>query len=57
MLSYAGRNRYTVNFLKTLYFDNPEWTICRVGLMPATWMRHREQLEELVLAHERLEME
>jgi len=54
MLSYAGRNRYTVNFLKTLYFDNPEWTICRVGLMPATWMRHREQLEELVLAHPRI---
>ena len=54
MLSYAGRNRYTVNFLKTLYFDNPEWTICRVGLMPATWMRHREQLEEVVLAHPRI---
>jgi uroporphyrinogen decarboxylase len=54
MLSYAGRNRFTVNFLKTLYFDNPEWTLCRVGLMPATWMKYREALEELVLAHPRI---
>lgn len=54
MLSYAGRNRYTVNFLKTVYFDRPEWTICRVGLMPATWMKYRESLENLVLAHPRV---
>jgi len=54
MLSYAGRNRYTVNFLKTIYFDRPEWTICRVGLMPATWMKYREELEKLVLAHPRI---
>ena len=54
MLSYAGRNRYTVNYLKTLYFDRPEWTICHVALMPATWIRHREALEELVLSHPRL---
>ena len=54
MLSYAGRNRYSVNFLRTIYFDNPEWTLCRVGLMPATWMKHREAMEELVLAHPRI---
>lgn len=51
MIDYAGRNRRTVNFLKTLYFDHPEWTACRVGLMPATWIKYREDLEALCLAH------
>ena len=53
MISYAGRNRETVNFLKTLYFDTPEWTPYVVSLMPATWMKYREDLEEVVLAHPR----
>jgi hypothetical protein len=54
VISYEGRNRRTVNFLKTIYFDRPEWTPCSVGLLPATWMRHREALEDLVLAHPRI---
>lgn len=44
MISYAGRDRHTLNYLKAMYFDYPEWTPCRVGLMPATWMRYREDL-------------
>ena len=51
MLSYAGRNAGAINQLKTMYFDHPEWTPCGVGLLPATWMRHRERLEEVILAH------
>jgi hypothetical protein len=54
MIDYKGRNRYTVNFLKTIYFDYPDWTLCRVVLMPATWMKYREELEALVLAHPRI---
>jgi uroporphyrinogen decarboxylase len=54
VIRYHGRSRRTVNLLKTLYFDRPEWTICEVGLLPATWMKHREDLEELVLAHPRI---
>ena len=54
MISYAGRNRQTVNLLKTIYFDYPAWTPCRVGLMPATWMKYREDLEGLVLSHPRI---
>ena len=54
MISYEGRNRHTVNLLKTIYFDSPEWTLCGVGLLPATWMTHREGLEELILAHPRV---
>ncbi len=53
-ISTAGRNRRTVNFLKTIYFDTPEWTPCAVSLLPATWIRYREQLEEVVLAHPRI---
>lgn len=54
MISYAGRNRETVNYLKAFNFDNPEWTPFVVSLMPATWMKYREELEELVLAHPRV---
>ncbi len=54
MLSYAGRNRSTTNLLRTIYFDRPGWTPCSVSLMPATWMKYREDLEELVLAHPRI---
>jgi len=54
MISYQGRSRVTVNYLKTLYFDYPEWTICNVSLMPATWLKYRERLEEIVLAHPRI---
>jgi uroporphyrinogen decarboxylase len=54
VVSYAGRNRRAVNLLKAITFDGPDWTPCRVGLMPATWMRCREELEELVLAHPRI---
>ena len=54
MLSSAGRNRTTRNFLKTLYFDEPEWTPFVVSLMPATWMKYREDLEEIVLAYPRI---
>jgi len=54
MIGYDGRNRRTVNMLKTIYLDHPEWVPCRVGLMPATWIKYREDLEELVLAHPRI---
>ena len=54
MISYSGRNRETVNYLKTIYFDEPEWTPFVVSLMPATWMKYRGDLEELVLSYPRI---
>ena len=54
MIPYHGKTLRTVNYLKTIYFDHPDWTPCSVSLMPATWMRYREALEELVLRHPRL---
>jgi len=54
MLSYEGRNRIAANYLRAVQFDGPEWVPCSVSLLPATWMKHRERLEELVLAHPRV---
>lgn len=53
-ISYAGKNSRTVNYRKTIYFDNPQWTPCAVGFLPATWMKYREALETLVLEHPRV---
>lgn len=54
MISYAGRSRRTVNNLKTIYFDYPEWTPGNVYFLPATWMQHRQSLEDVVLEHPRV---
>ena len=54
MIAYANKNRETVNYLKAMYFDNPEWTPFQVELMPATWMKYRQDLEEIVLDHPRV---
>ncbi|HNZ38029.1 MAG TPA: uroporphyrinogen decarboxylase family protein [Candidatus Latescibacteria bacterium] len=54
MIPYEGKNPRTVNFLKTLYFDTPQWVPCGVSLMMATWMKYREELEAVVLAHPRI---
>jgi hypothetical protein len=53
-ISYNGRNRTTLNYLKALTFDTPEWTPFVVSIMPATWMKYRTDLEEIVLAHPRI---
>jgi hypothetical protein len=54
MISYEGRNRRTVNFLKAISFDYPEWIPCRVALLPATWIKYRDELEAVILTHPRL---
>lgn len=54
MISYAGRDARTVNFLKTVYFDHPQWVPASMWFLPATWMMHRERLEEVLLAHPKL---
>ena len=54
MLSRAGRNRRTVNYLKAVYFGTPEWTPAVVYFLPSAWIAHRERLEELVLSHPRV---
>jgi hypothetical protein len=51
VINKQGRNEHTANLLKTIYFECPDWTPCHVELLPATWIRYREELEALVLRH------
>lgn len=50
-IPYKDKSPRSVNYLKTMYFDDPDWIPCRVGIMPATWIRHGEDLDELVLSY------
>jgi hypothetical protein len=54
MIDADSKNRNAANYLKTVYFDGPDWTPCGVSLMDATWIKYREALEEIVMAHPRL---
>lgn len=39
------------NYLKALEFQYPEWIPCAVSFSPATWKKHREKLEDIVVRH------
>jgi hypothetical protein len=39
------------NYLRTVEFRHPEWIPCGVGLMPATWKKYREKLEDIVVRY------
>jgi len=54
MNSYQSKNRRSANYLKAARFDSPEWIPCQANFLPAVWITHREDIEELVLAHPRL---
>lgn len=40
------------NYFKAIQFDKPEWIPISVRIMPATWSRYREALEEIVLQYQ-----
>jgi len=42
------------NFLKAMLFDGPDWIPSVVSIMPATWLKYGEDVEEIVLEHPRL---
>jgi uroporphyrinogen decarboxylase len=42
------------NWLRAVEFHHPQWIPCEISLFPLVWKTHREELEELVLAHPRL---
>ena len=46
-----NKNPRVKNWLKAAYFDSPDWIPFSVNLLPATWMKQREALEDVVLAH------
>lgn len=37
--------------LKAMKFEHPEYIPCSVGLLPATWMKYRGELDALVRRH------
>jgi uroporphyrinogen decarboxylase len=39
------------NYYRTVEYRNPEYIICSVGMLPATWSKYRGELEDLVLRH------
>jgi len=39
------------NYLRTIEFRNPEWIPISVALMPGTWAKYREDLEDIVVRH------
>jgi len=39
------------NYFRTVEFRNPAWIPVSVSLMPATWKKYREDLEEIVIRH------
>jgi len=51
ILSLEGRNESTQNLLRAIQFQHPERIPAQIALMSATWKRHREKLEALVLRH------
>jgi len=47
----TGKKKEVINFLKVINFDYPEWIPANVSLMPATWIKYKEELEKIVLEH------
>lgn len=39
------------NYYRTVEFRYPEYIICTVSLLPATWSKYRDDLQDLVIRH------
>jgi hypothetical protein len=48
MIDPTTKSERTRNYLKAALFDGPDWIPCNVGIMPATWHRHRRALEDVL---------
>jgi len=48
------KNASVSNYLRAMSFESPDWIPCNVSIMPATWIRYGEAVEEVVLEHPRL---
>jgi len=52
-MNYSRKERIE-NYIKSINFQNPQWIPCRVSVMPATWRKYGEELEEIVLRHPKI---
>lgn len=53
-LSLEGRSEHVENYLRAVQFQRPRWIPCSIGLLPGTWKKYREALEDLVLEYPRV---
>ena len=53
-MNVESKTKRVQNYLKAAHFQHPEWIPCRVGIMPATWRKYREEVEEIVLRHAKI---
>ena len=42
------------NYLRAIEFRNPQWIPATVSILPAAWMKYREDLERIVLHHPKI---
>ncbi len=49
MIEMNTKDEVARNYLKTAFFQGPDWIPCNVAIMPATWRKYREELEEVLL--------
>jgi len=54
MIVAQGKTKRVENYLRAAHFGNPEWIPCRVSIMPGTWKKYREEVEEIVLRHPKI---
>lgn len=52
--NFSDKNKRTQNYLRTIEFQDPEWIPCVVSIIPATWRKYGEGVEEIVLNHPKL---
>ncbi|MCD6362274.1 MAG: hypothetical protein J7M38_15555 [Armatimonadetes bacterium] len=53
-LSLEGRTEHVANYLRAVQFQRPKWIPCTVSLLPGTWQKYREALEDLVMQFPRV---
>lgn len=53
-INFSEKNRRTQNYIRAMEFQNPEWIPSVVAIMPATWIRYGEKVEEIVLNYPKL---
>jgi len=49
-----ANNEHTENFLRAVEFRYPQWIPCVVSIIPATWIKHKGEVEKIVLEHPKL---
>ena len=47
-------NEQTDNFVRAAEFRSPKWIPAKVGLFPATWFKHGEELEKIILNYSKI---